>query len=294
LLVIGLAFFLADSADAALERRWASPPVPLPAGKVAPIVQAGPGLPVPSGLVELLSTTEPPATPESAPGVAVPPAVPQESRIQVTLDGSMAVLNGAGVAMLTVAGESLVLTPGQPLADWTLTAVHATSVVLERKGQIQSLELNQPAQLVTPTAAPAPSVATQPAAVAGNALPAVAATPTAVAVAPSAPIEPLTSKKELVALLDGGMADFAKQGSLKPIIREGEIVGFQIKVKDPAFPLARLGLQTGDIVLTLNGLPAKGPEGVRALLGTLRNSSSLQFEIERNGEKAVHKVDLEE
>jgi type II secretion system protein C len=290
LLVCGLAFFLADAASAGLEQRWASDPLPLPETATA-IASPNVGQqPVSQNLVKLLSTTAPPlaaATVPSATSGGNEAPTTREARLSVTLTGSLAGVGGDGLAMLTVGGETMVASPGQPVADWTVVAVNPTSALLERRGEVQTLELSQPTELATSSAPPVvvPPTDARPQ---SNALPQPTSDPQ-----PGVAVEPITTQAELLALLDGQMEKFGKQGALKTVLREGDIIGYQVKVKDPAFPLARLGLQSGDIVLSLNDIPADGPEGLSKHLRNLRNSTSLNFELERGGKKIEHKVQLE-
>jgi type II secretion system protein C len=303
LLVCGLAFYLADAANAGLERRWASAPVPIAPVK-APLVSASGALPVSHDLVELLATTEPEqlsVTAASSQGVA--PGKPQEGTLSLTLVGSMAGPEGAGVAMLTVGGESVVAGTGDMVKDWKVEGVYATSVELERKGEKRSIEMYGTATIPTAMATVPAAASTKVAAVSGTspaagqrgarkpANPGGPKGPDAAAT-PAGPVEPLTSQKELVALLNNPGA-ISKQGSVKSVNRKGEIIGYQIKIKDPAFPLARLGLRTGDIVTSLNGMPANGPEGLSKIYRSLRNATSLRFAIERNGQPTTVQVDLD-
>lgn len=293
LLVCGLAFFLADAASATLERQLSVAPLPLTEVTLA-VPQSSVAVATSPELIRLLSATQPPTAVPSGPSVtpvASATAAPAERQISVTLVGSMAGLEGSGLAMLSVGGESVVASLGEPVADWTLSAVYPTSVVLERAGKSETLEFNEPTNLATTAATPNGGSATPvPSPPAG--IPTAAATPEPAPPAPSGPVEPLTSQEELLSLLDNNMPEIMKQGRLKSVVRNGEVLGLEIGVKDPAFPLARLGLRTGDIVMSLNGVEVKGPADTHKLLGTLRNSNTLSFEIEREGQKTTHKVEL--
>lgn len=289
LLVCGLAFCLADAASATIEQRLAVAPAPL--GKVT-LPAPTTGAQAPSELVKLLSVTEPAAVASSGPSVQPrqESSKPAEGQLSVTLVGCMAGGGGSGLAMLTMGGDSLAVSPGEPVADWTVLAVYPTSVALERNGKQETLQLNEPAQLATAStvssAAPATSAAVaQPAA--------APATPPQADPTPSGPVEPLTSRKELLSILDNDMAKITRQGRVKSVVRDGEVFGMELGIKDPNFPLARLGLLSGDIVTSLNGVEVRGPQDMGKLLGTLRNSNTLKFELERQGQKTTHTVELE-
>lgn len=273
LLVIGLGVFLADAASAGLEQHLAPPPVPaLPLAAVE-AQAAGPDLAAQPELTRLLATSEPSVA--VAPFLKKSNSAPRDTTVTVTLHGSMAGGNGSGLALLTVAGESLTACPGQPLLDWTVTKVFPTSVVIERAKVTQTLQLDQPVILATATSSTSeenPPLATSGPVSANLGLP---------------------TQREIRDQLDHRMAEVIKQGSIKPVVREGTVIGYGIKVKDPAFLLARIGLQTGDIVTAVNANPCTGPGDMQKILNIVRNSPSLNFEIERAGKPVTHRVELE-
>lgn len=287
LLVIGLAFFLADAASARLEQQLAVAPPPLPialAKAISPTV----GLAASPELARLLATTEPPASP--TPSTTAPAGTPPqtvEATLPVTLVGSMAGPDGSGLGLFVVAGESRTACPGQSILDWTLTKVLPTAAVLSRNGEARTLELDEPLELATATR-PATTVVT------GTAPPAAppAQDPPA---APTADSNlGIPTQGEVREQLDHHLADLIKQGSIKAVVRDQTVIGYGIKVKDPAFLLARIGLQTGDIVKSVNDTPCTGPSDMQKILKIVRNSRSLSFEVERGGQAITHRVDLPE
>lgn len=67
-----------------------------------------------------------------------------------------------------------------------------------------------------------------------------------------------------------------------PVQRNGKPFGLKITFKTPT-PLARVGLQSGDIILSLNDIPLNQVEACPALLCELRSTSTLSFLVERKG-----------
>lgn len=67
-----------------------------------------------------------------------------------------------------------------------------------------------------------------------------------------------------------------------PVGRGSKWIGVRISFKTPN-PFARPGLQSGDIVLSLNHITTNQVEDCPALLKELRSASSLHFLIERKG-----------
>lgn len=80
---------------------------------------------------------------------------------------------------------------------------------------------------------------------------------------------------------------------VQPVMRNGESVGVQVNYNNPSNPFARLGIQSGDIVLALNQKPARGVEDVTNLVMELRNSTVLNFQLERGGQQLPLTVTLE-
>ena len=79
---------------------------------------------------------------------------------------------------------------------------------------------------------------------------------------------------------------------LKPVRRQGKPIGVQLSFKSPN-PFARLGMRSGDIVISLNHLPVAEFEDSPALLMELRSAPSLHFLVERNGVLLPLEVNLD-
>lgn len=67
-----------------------------------------------------------------------------------------------------------------------------------------------------------------------------------------------------------------------PVRRAGQPIGVQIRFKTPT-PFARLGLRSGDVVLSLNKVATHQVEDLPALLDEMKSASSLHFQLEREG-----------
>ncbi len=81
---------------------------------------------------------------------------------------------------------------------------------------------------------------------------------------------------------------------VKPVLRNGESIGVQINYKGGENPFSRLGIQSGDVVLSLNNKPAKAVENLPEILMELRNAQSLNFNLERSGQATPLSVNLEQ
>lgn len=301
LLVLGLAYYSADATAALLENRLRVDPKALPA---APALVRGanpPAQAVPPGLVRLLATTEPDTplptqpgstgtSPTNAAGGA--PSAPPSS---LKLRGTMAGMGGSGLAMIDVNGETRVLSVGEVLGGLTLVEVGAYSARLEGGGRTQVLEMDVATEVPAVTVVAASQAAQEP--VLPNTEPTpdpqAEATP-GVEATPGGETGAILSQRELRNLLDNPGQFAAKGFRMKPVLREGEIVGMRVTMKDASHPLARLGVQDGDIVRSLNGQDLNGPEALSSIYRVLRNTSSLKFEVERNGQNQSIDVSLSE
>ncbi len=283
-LLVGLAFYSADSTAALIENRLRVEPKPLAAAAPLPMAsQAAVAAPPPPGVSKLLATTQPEAPPSPGPGEAmagvngaVGAPVPTAPPSSLKLRGTMAGVGGSGLAMIDINGVTEVIAVGEEVAGMTLAEVNAYSARLEAPGRSQILEMDVATSLPAPVALPLPvAVDIDPAAT-----PAPAATPgddgTPVGGA-------ILTQTELRNILDNP-GQFAGNGfRMKPVMRDGEIVGMRVTMRDASHPLARLGVQDGDIVRSLNGTALNGPEALSSIYRVLRNTSNLNFDVERNG-----------
>ena len=286
-LVVGLAYFSADAAAALIQRQLDTPPKPMPQSSIGPVQENVPAQAAPPGLVSLLETTEPEAgEAEVAPGattasVTPAPVVPPSN---LQLRGTMAGDGGSGLAMIDVNGQTQVVSAGEQVGGMTLTSVSSYSITLEANGQVQILEMNAEGPV---PANPAPIQAAAPPPVPD---PAAVPTPDPTPSEAEGAGEAILTTRELRNILDNP-AQFAGQGfRMKPVLNGGEIVGMRVSIQDTSHPLARLGIQDGDVVKSLNGTPLNGPEALSSIYRVLRNTSSLSFEVERGG--APQKIDI--
>lgn len=303
LLLVGVAFYSADATAAVIEGRLSVAPKPLPAIVLPETKANAPAQAIPPGMQELLATTEPdtpvaPLTASTTPGVAVTAAQPSAPPSSLKLRGTMAGVGGSGLAMIDVNGETIVVAVGEEISGMTLAEVSPYSARLEGGGRSQMLEMDVATELpgvvaqaqavtdqaIVPSPSPTPDATPDPNATPGAE---VAATP-----APEG--GEILSQRELRNILDNP-GQFAGKGfRMKPVLREGEIVGMRVTMKDASHPLARLGIQDGDIVHSLNGQELNGPEALSSIYRVLRNTSSLRFEVERNGQNQSLDVSLSE
>lgn len=292
-LVIGLAFFAADATAAVIQDRLQVPLKPLPADVVGVVQESIPAQAPPPGLISLLKTTAPegaePATVNGRPtvttkgGKSVKP-LPVQTPTNLRLQGTMAGAGGTGLAMIEFNGQTQVVSVGEGISNFTLASVSPYSVRLESEGQSVTLDMNSNG---------AKSVSRTPASRKLPSKPPVGAKPSPTP-SPEAKENDILTQRELRNILDNP-AQFAGKGfRMKPVLKDGTIIGMRVSLKDQGHPLARLGIKNGDVVKSLNGTPINGPEALSGIYRTLRNTSSLSFDVDRNGISQKVDIALEE
>lgn len=109
---------------------------------------------------------------------------------------------------------------------------------------------------------------------------------------PEPPKGPYKTSRELREDIDN-KGQWIKNILVQPSMRNGESVGVTINYKGGENPFSRLGIQSGDVVLSLNNKPAKAVENLPEILMELRNAQTLNFSLERNGQPTPLTVNLE-
>lgn len=146
----------------------------------------------------------------------------------------------------------------------TLASVGEDFVTVSRGGSVSRLVFTETpagaatpppppttAQVMTPTGAPAPVSAAAPAA---------------------APTGPVVDPQRLMA-----------QASLRPRMEGLRIKGFTLAARGDGAALRAAGLQSGDVILAVNGAELNSLERLSDLGGELSGSSAAEIRFERNG-----------
>jgi general secretion pathway protein C len=93
-------------------------------------------------------------------------------------------------------------------------------------------------------------------------------------------------RSTLEALL-GNVGLLATSARITPEIRDGRTAGLRLVSVQPQGPFAKIGLQSGDVILSINGLELTSPERGFEVFGKLRSASHLSLELERARKRAV-------
>lgn len=79
------------------------------------------------------------------------------------------------------------------------------------------------------------------------------------------------------------MSSLTRSARIVPEIREGKATGFRLYSVRPEGALAKLGLQTGDIVRSVEGVVISSPEVALALYEKFRSAGQVSLALDRRG-----------
>jgi general secretion pathway protein C len=85
----------------------------------------------------------------------------------------------------------------------------------------------------------------------------------------------------------GNLALLSRSARIVPEIRAGKPAGFRLFAVRPDGPFAKIGLQNGDVIASINGLEMTSPEKALEVYGKLKSASHLDLGLERNGQKVA-------
>jgi general secretion pathway protein C len=85
----------------------------------------------------------------------------------------------------------------------------------------------------------------------------------------------------------GNLALLSRSARIIPELRGGRPAGFRLFAVRPDGPFAKVGLQNGDVILSMNGLEMTSPEKALEVYGKLKSASHLDLGLERNGRKVA-------
>jgi general secretion pathway protein C len=291
LVVIALcALFLARASASAVESSIVVPP-PRPAARVArvetPTVYN-------KEYLELLkrnvfcSTCPPIIPPEDKPSDQTPsgPEPPQKTALPLALMGimysppplglkwSVAIIRDTEDRSMGAFGV------GGKVHEAIITEIQETRIYLENAGKTEFLDLldaavNGPANPSPPVAAVAP----QPG---GDALSQEMDRGIRKTGEHSYEIQRQTLESVL-----GNMNLLSRSARIVPEIKDGKAAGFRLYSVRPDGPFAKIGMQNGDVIASINGLEITSPEKALEVYAKLKSASHLSLGLERNGQKVT-------
>ena len=176
---------------------------------------------------------------------------------------------GGGSAIIGLPdGRQVSVGVGETISEGlTLASVGADFVTVSRGGSVSRLVFTEtPSGAAAPP--PPPSTAQVMTPSGGAPAPVSAAAPVA-----AAPTGPVVDPKRLMA-----------QASLRPRMNGLRIKGFTLTARGDGAALRAAGLQSGDVILAVNGAELNSLERLSELGGELSGSSAAEIRFERNGQ----------
>jgi general secretion pathway protein C len=83
------------------------------------------------------------------------------------------------------------------------------------------------------------------------------------------------------------MSSLTRSARIVPEIREGKATGFRLYSVRPEGALAKLGLQTGDIVRSIDGVVISSPEVALALYEKFKSAGQVSLALDRRGRPLI-------
>jgi general secretion pathway protein C len=85
----------------------------------------------------------------------------------------------------------------------------------------------------------------------------------------------------------GNMNLLSRSARIVPEIKDGKSGGFRLYSVRPDGPFAKIGMQNGDVISSINGLEITSPEKALEVYSKLKSASHLSLGLERNGQKVT-------
>jgi general secretion pathway protein C len=167
---------------------------------------------------------------------------------------------------------------GGKVHNATITEIEETRIYLDNQGKTEYLDLLDvppPAAAPVATAAPSPSAASDP-----------------LAAEMDKGIKKLSEnnyeiQRSTLESVLGNMNLLSRSARIVPEIKDGKAAGFRLYSVRPDGPFAKIGMQNGDVIASINGLEITSPEKALEVYAKLKSASHLSLGLERNGQKVT-------
>jgi general secretion pathway protein C len=217
------------------------------------------------------------------------PEAPQKTSLPLALMGIMYSPGALGlkwsVAIIRDTEDKSMgaLGVGGKVREATLTEIQETRVYLDNGGKTEFLDLLD-AQNANSNQTPSPSapVAAAASAPGGDALSQEMDRGIKKTGEHSYEIQRQTLESVL-----GNMNLLSRSARIVPEIKDGKAAGFRLYSVRPDGPFAKIGMQNGDVISSINGLEITSPEKALEVYAKLKSASHLSMGLERNGQKVT-------
>ena len=212
--------------------------------------------------------------------VAVAPTRLPETKLNLVLRGVYASENpqAAGAIISEPNGKQGFFRVGARLPGGAvLKEVHTDRIILERRGRLETLRL--------------PEEKINGAQRAGRQPPASFSRTTRAPVAPASREPTPREFRDLVVKDPQRLTDIVQ---MTPYSKQGRFIGYRIQPGRNRALFTQFGLQSGDIVTSINGISIDSPTNGLSVLRSLATARQVRIEVERNGVKQTLQLDLDQ
>jgi general secretion pathway protein C len=230
------------------------------------------------------STCPPIIPPAEEPGGPAAPEAPQKTSLPLALMGIMYSPPPLGlkwsVAIVRDTEDKTMgaFGVGSKVHDATITEIQETRIYLDNGGKTEFLDLLDAANAPTPAPAVA-AVTPQPG---GDAL----SQEMDRGIRKTGEHAYEIQRQTLESVL-GNMNLLSRSARIVPEIKDGKSAGFRLYSVRPDGPFAKIGMQNGDVISSINGLELSSPEKALEVYSKLKSASHLSLGLERNGQKVT-------
>jgi general secretion pathway protein C len=168
---------------------------------------------------------------------------------------------------------------GGKVHNATITEIEETRIYLDNQGKTEYLDLLD----APPAAAPVAAAPAAPSA-AGGSDPLSAEMDKGIKKTGENTYDLQRSTLESVL---GNMNLLSRSARIVPEIKDGKAAGFRLYSVRPDGPFAKIGMQNGDVIASINGLEITSPEKALEVYAKLKSASHLSLGLERNGQKVT-------
>ncbi len=104
-------------------------------------------------------------------------------------------------------------------------------------------------------------------------------------------VEKITVTKNILNRI-GNVNTLFREINIVPVFKNGKAFGYRINYIAPNSVIRKIGLKRGDIIVSINGEPTTSPEKIMGLYSQIKNMTSVNMDIIRNGVKKTIFVDI--
>jgi general secretion pathway protein C len=171
---------------------------------------------------------------------------------------------------------------GDKVKNATVTAIEEKRVYLDNAGKPEYVELIESSEEAS---SPAPSIAAAPPPPPPSAPPSDALSAELDRGIKKTGEHSYDIQRQTLESVLGNMSLLSRSARIVPEIREGRAAGFRLYSVRPDGPFAKIGMQNGDVISSINGLEITSPEKALEVYAKLKSASHLSLGLERNGQR---------